>query len=151
MPALFFKNINTMQDWWTSPAEAPDGQMVMVTGRRDITKFRNNPRFTIRVTITWPYADNGMPSDADAEIMGQATEALQKQLDADPVAVMTGIYTGAGERTWVFYTLSTNIFNKKLNAALEPLPLLPLQISAENDPQWEEYDEMCECEVQSND
>ena len=30
MPALFFKNINTMQDWWTSPAEAPDGQMVMV-------------------------------------------------------------------------------------------------------------------------
>ncbi len=64
---------------------------------------------------------------------------------------MTGIYTGAGERTWVFYTLSTNIFNKKLNAALEPLPLLPLQISAENDPQWEEYDEMCECEVQSND
>ncbi len=92
-----------------------------------------------------------MPSDTDAEIMGQATEALQKQLDADPVAVMTGIYTGAGERTWVFYTLSTNIFNKKLNAALEPLPLLPLQISAENDPQWEEYDEMCECEVQSND
>lgn len=140
-----------MQDWWTAPAEAPDGQTVMVTGRRDIAQFRSNPRFKIRVTISWKYGAEGMPSDADAEIMGQATDALQPQLDADPVAVLTGVYTGAGERTWVFYTLSTNIFNKKLNAALASLPLLPLEISAENDPEWEEYDEMCECEIHAND
>ncbi|MDE6269404.1 MAG: DUF695 domain-containing protein [Muribaculaceae bacterium] len=140
-----------MQDWWTAPAEAPDGQTVMVTGRRDVKRFRSNPRFSIRVNISWKYADGGMPSDADARAMEAATDALQAELDADPVAVMTGIYTGAGERTWVFYTLSTNIFNKKLNAALAPLPVLPLQISAENDPDWEEYDEMCECEIQATD
>lgn len=140
-----------MQDWWTAPAEAPDGQTVMVTGRSDVQRFRYNPRFSIRVNISWKYADAGMPSDADARTMEAATEALQAELDADPVAVLTGIYTGTGERTWVFYTLSTNIFNKKLNAALAPLPLLPLQISAENDPDWEEYDEMCECEIQATD
>ena len=140
-----------MQDWWTAPAEAPDNQTVMVTGRRDVDRFRNNPRFNIRVTISWKYAAEGMPSDADAETMAAATEALQAQFEADPVAVLTGIYTGAGERTWVFYTLSTQIFNKKLNAALAPLPLLPLEISAENDPEWEEYAEMCECEIQAND
>ena len=126
-----------MQDWWTAPAEAPDNQTVMVTGRRDVDRFRNNPRFNIRVTISWKYAEEGMPSDADAETMAAATEALQAQFEADPVAVLTGIYTGAGERTWVFYTLSTHIFNKKLNAALAPLPLLPLEISAENDPECE--------------
>jgi len=154
MPALSITiNHNTlnMHDWWTAPAEAPDGQTVMVTGRRDINRFRSNPRFSIRVTIIWRYGDTGMPADADAETMAGATEALQAQLDADPVAVMTGIYTGAGERTWVFYTLSTHIFNKKLNAALANLPLLPLEISAENDPDWEEYDEMCECEIHAND
>ena len=140
-----------MHDWWTAPAEAPDGATVMVTGRRDIAKFRNNPRFTIRINISWRYAESGMPSDSDAETMGAATEALMAELDADPVAVLTGIYTGDGERTWVFYTLSTAIFNKKLNAALAPLPLLPLQITAENDPDWEEYDEMCECEIHAND
>lgn len=138
-------------DWWTAPAEAPDGQTVMVTGRRDIAKFRSNPRFGIRVNIDWQYAPEGMPSDDDAELMGAATDALQAELDRDPVAVLTGIYTGAGVRTWVFYTLSTNIFNKKLNAALAALPLLPLQISAENDPDWGEYDEMCECEIHAND
>ena len=60
----------------------------------------------------------------------------------DPVAVLTGVFTGGGERTWVFYTLSTHIFQKKINEALADLPLLPLEISAENDPGWDAYAEM---------
>lgn len=35
---------------------------------------------------------------------------------------MTGIYTGDGERNWIFYTLSLPIFGSKLNEALAPLP-----------------------------
>lgn len=138
-------------DWWTAPAEAADGQTIMVTGRRDVQAFRQNPRFKIRVTVSWPYGHDGMPSDEEARLMESATDAMQAQLAADPVAVLTGIYTGAGERTWVLYTLSTNIFGKKLNAALaDPMPLLPLEISAENDPEWAEYDEMCQCEIISD-
>jgi hypothetical protein len=83
-----------------------------------------------------------MPDFATSEIMEQATENLSKIFAADPVAVLTGIYTGAGERNWVFYTLSTHIFQRKLNEALSELPLLPLQISAENDADWNEYSEM---------
>lgn len=132
-------------DWWTCPTESEDGRLIMVTGRRDISAFRNNPRFNIRVEITWPYSDTpdaGMPDAPTAETMGEITDSLLAEFTKDPVAVMTGIYTGAGERNWVFYTLSTNIFNKKLNAALAPFPLLPLRIYAENDPDWLEYEEM---------
>jgi hypothetical protein len=132
-------------DWWTCPTESEDGRLVMVTGRRDIDKFRNNPRFTIRVEITWHYGEDdnaGMPDEATSELMEQVTDNLSKIFAADPVAVMTGIYTGAGERNWVFYTLSTHIFQRKLNEALCELPLLPLQISAENDVNWDEYSEM---------
>lgn len=134
-------------DWWTCPTESEDGRTVIVTGRRDIAAFRNNPRFTIRVEITWQYSDSpaaGMPDDETAKTMEEITDALNNVLAKDPVAVMTGIYTGAGERNWVFYTLSTHIFNKKLNKALAPFPLLPLQIYAENDPDWLEYNEMRE-------
>lgn len=137
--------------WWTAPAEADDGRLVMVTGRKDVAAFRNNPRFSIRVEVKWPYSDAPdatMPSDADAETMGIATDNFLEILHKDPVAVLTGIFTGAGERTWVFYTLSTNIFNKKLNEAFAPLPLLPLQITAENDPSWEAYDEMASFEIE---
>lgn len=136
-------------EWWTAPAIADDGRDMMVSGRSDVATFRRNPKFKIRIEIVWAYdaLPNGMPCDADAETMGQATDNLLEILHKDPVAVMTGIFTGAGERTWVFYTLSTNIFQKKLNEALADLPLLPLQITAENDSDWEAYQEMAEFEV----
>lgn len=137
-------------EWWTAPALSDDNRDILVTGRADVARFRKNPRFNIRVEINWVYdasPDAGMPSDADAQIMGEATDRFIAIGQADPVYVLTGIFTGAGERTWVFYTLSTNIFQKKLNEALEPFPLLPLTITAENDPDWEAYDEMAEVEV----
>ncbi len=132
--------------WWTSPLEDEEGRAIIVTGRGDVEKFRSNPKFKIRVEVTIPYSPtpDGLPAGEDATLLEEILDSFQKVLKADPAAVLTGIYTGAGERNMVFYTLSTNIFNKKLNQALEPFPLLPLRISAENDPDWAEYDEMRE-------
>lgn len=129
-------------EWETVPCSGEtDNNLIMVTLRTDINKFRDNPRFNIRVTVSWKYAENGMPGSADGESMQQVTEALTKTFDKDPVAVLTGIYTGEGLREWVFYTLSLNIFGRKLNEALADMPLLPLNISAANDPKWDEYAE----------
>lgn len=134
--------------WWTAPAEAEGGsELVMVTGRRDVERFRSNPRFNVRVTVSWRYAQSGMPDAATSELMEQAQERLQREFTKDPVAVLTGIYTGAGQRDWVFYTLSIHIFGRKLNEALADLPVLPLEISAESDPGWEEYAEMATTEI----
>lgn len=135
--------------WWTAPAESESGRLIMVTGRKDVEKFRSNPRFGIRIEVTWKYtpASDGMPSEEESETMEKVQEALQEVLRKDPVAVLTGIYTGDGSRDWVFYSLSTHIFGKKLNEALEPFPLLPITVYCENDPQWEEYDEMSRAEI----
>ncbi len=132
------------EKWWTCPLEDDEGHLIMVTGRSDVEKFRNNPRFTIRVEINLPYTAtaDGMPDNSSAEMLEKVLEALKDELRKDPVAVLTGVYTGAGVRTMVFYTLSTTIFNKKLNAALADMPLLPLEITAENDPEWFEFQEM---------
>lgn len=131
-------------EWWTTPAEDDNGNLLMVTGREDVDKFRNNIRFTIRVEISWKYGGNAMPpeNDGTAQLIEQTDTALRAIFHKDPVALLTGIFTGGGERTWVFYTISTHIFQKKINEALAPLPLLPLEITAENDPHWEAYAEM---------
>lgn len=133
-------------DWWTSPTEADNGSLIMVTGRRDIDKFRDNPKFSIRVEVTWKYdgESNGMPDTATSQLMEEVHDALAAVFDKDPVAVLTGIYTGDNRRDWVFYTLSTHIFQKKINDALAQFPMLPLEIYAENDPDWAEYAEMRE-------
>ncbi|MCM1028164.1 MAG: DUF695 domain-containing protein [Pseudoflavonifractor sp.] len=136
-------------EWWTAPAESLSGRLIMVTGRRDICRFRANPRFIYRVEISWPYEGDasGMPGPDTARLMESATAALQQCFDKDPVAVMTGIFTGDDERNWVFYTLSLHIFGRKINEALADLPTLPLSFSASDDPHWEGYDEMAETEI----
>lgn len=135
--------------WWTAPAESEDGHLIMVTGNKDVAKFRSNPRFCIRIEVSWNYTGDasGMPDTATSELMEKVQEALQTEFRKDPVAILTGIFTGDGKREWVFYSVSTHIFGKKLNQALEPFPLLPITVYCENDPGWEGYDEMTQAEI----
>lgn len=137
------------QDWWTAPTQSESGRLIMVTGRRDVRKFRDNPRFSIRVEITWKYKGDsaGMPDFETSSLMEKAQESLETTFHKDPVAVLTGIFTGDDERNWIFYTLSTHIFGRKLNETLADFPVLPIEIYCENDPEWHEYDEMCEAEI----
>lgn len=136
-------------DWWTAPADADNGRLIMVTGRRDVEKFRSDPHFNIRMEVSMAYDcdSSGMPSAVDSALIGEATELLAAEFERDPVAVLTGIYTGDGRRDWIFYTRSLHIFGKKINAALAPLPQLPLQVEAYSDPSWEEYSMMMSLEV----
>lgn len=116
----------------------------MVTGRKDVNKFRTSGKYKIRAEITWKYQGNnaGMPDEPTSVVMESVQEALEETFRKDPVAVMTGVYTGDDERNWIFYTLSVHIFGKKINEALAPFDLLPITIYTENDPNWAEYDEM---------
>ena len=57
-------------------------------------------------------------------------------------AVVTGIYTGGGERNWIFYARNTAHFQYAFNKALSSFDVLPLSIYAEKDPDWAEYNEM---------
>ena len=69
-------------------------------------------------------------------------------LEKDKLAIFTGIYTGDGERTWIFYTRNIPAFGRTLNEALAPFETLPLTIYTEKDPEWNEYREMCELQGQ---
>lgn len=141
--------IRISNDWWTAPAEGDNGNLILVTGRRDMNNVIETGMYRYRVEITWQYDgdEKGLPIFADSKVMEEVTDALNDSFDHDPVAIMTGIYTGDGQRNWVFYTRSLHIFQRKFNQVMEPFPTLPLAFEAEEDPDWEEYHEMCLCEV----
>lgn len=100
----------------------------MVTGRRGVEQARESGKYKIRVEITWKYPGNsaGMPDEPTSMVMEAVQEALTSTFDKDPVAILTGIYTGDNERNWIFYTTSVHIFEKKINVALAPFDLLRL-------------------------
>lgn len=128
--------------WWTAPAESADGDLIMVTGRDKIENLMNSGKYTYRVEVSWTYGTHGMPDEADAKLMEEATDALTDTFAKDKVAVITGIYTGAGKREWVMYVKKLTVFQAAFNRALSTLPTLPIVVEAYSDPEWEEYREM---------
>lgn len=136
-------------DWWTAPAEGENGNLILVTGRRSMDDIIATGLYRYRVEVTWHYDgdDRLLPTYADSKLMEEVTDALNDCFRQDPVAILTGIYTGENQRNWVFYTRSLHIFQRKFNEALTALPALPLEFEAEEDPEWLEYKEMCQCEV----
>lgn len=132
------------QEFWTYPAEAENGHTIIVTGRDGIDSERTGGKYPYRLTVSWHYTPqpDGMPGEKDAALMEQATDRLLEETKHDNAAILTGIYTGDGTRDWIFYARSLHIFRNILNRALAPLPVLPLQIEADDDPDWTEYLQM---------
>lgn len=133
-----------MDKWWSYPADGENGKTVIVSGRDDVDKFKDNGKYIYRIDVTWRYnaLPSGMPEEGDAALMEEATDALQAAFSKDKVAVMTGIYTGDGRRDWVFYTKNLKIFSLVFNKALENVDPMPLEIDAEEDASWDEYNHM---------
>ncbi|MDO4190590.1 MAG: DUF695 domain-containing protein [Bacteroidales bacterium] len=133
--------------WFSATAEADNGKLIFVTGRDDLNDTRTSGKYNERVEIYWHYtpAENGMPIDAEGELLETVLETLRKQMESkDHLAVLTGIYTGNDERTLVFYTRNSRAFGERLNEALAPFPTLPIELYVEKDSDWHEYLEMYE-------
>lgn len=132
--------------WFTALSESEEGQMITVSGREELTEFVQSGKFKERAEITWKYeADKlGMPLEEVAGRMEEIQAVLQKAMEKDKLSILTGVYTGGGEKVWVFYTRTVRVFGERLNEALASFELLPISIYTEVDPEWEEYLDMLE-------
>ena len=114
-------------------------------GKRDeLNEFKTCGKLKERIEITWKYESDNLPSPDEAKKMEEVETVIRKAMEKDKLAILTGIYTGGGERVWVFYTRTTRVFGERLNEALTPFELLPITLYAEVDPEWEEYTDMYE-------
>ena len=134
------------KEWFTALSEDEKGQLVTVCGREELTEFVKSGKFKERVEISWKFEgdEKGMPSDELAEKMESVQEAMAKAMEKDKLAILTGVYTGGGEKTWIFYTRTVRVVGERLNEALESFELLQIEIYTEVDPEWDEYLDMYE-------
>lgn len=132
--------------WFTALSENESSDMIFISGRDDIMEFVKSKKFKERVEITWKYEGDakGMPSSDTGRLMEEVMLALQKAMEKDKLAIMTGVYTGGNERIMVFITRHIPAFGEMLNKALEPFELLPIEIYTEKDPDNEEYFDLYE-------
>lgn len=135
-------------NWFSAAAEADNGAPIFINGRLDLEAFMNSGKFNERVEIYWHYEKgfNEMPHDEEGQRMEEVLECLKKAMEKDKLAILTGIYTGNRERTLVFYTRTSRVFGERLNEALAPFELLPIELYVEIDKDWNEYNEMLEAQ-----
>ncbi|KGN70162.1 DUF695 domain-containing protein [Porphyromonas sp. COT-239 OH1446] len=128
-------------NWFTSLSEGKNGQLVFVTGRLELEEFMQSKKLRVRVEIKWPYSADevGMPDESTGALIAEIEPKLRRIMERDKLAILTGNYTGAGEKYWVFYTRHLPSFGERLNECLAPYETLPLEILCEEDPDWEEY------------
>lgn len=131
-------------NWFSTMAIADNELPIFISGREDLDEFRLSSKFKERVEIYWKYDSNhnGMPSDAEGELMEQVIDSLRNAVEKDKLAILTGIYTGNNERTLVFYTRTSRVFGERLNDALTEFPQLPITLYVEIDPEWNEQQEL---------
>lgn len=135
-----------MDRWWSAPMTGDGGRTVIVTGRDNMEKKMKSGKYPYVIRVSWRYnaLPDGMPDEMDAELMGRVTDAIDATFRKDKAAFLVAIYTGDGQRDWLFYTANLAIFGKVFNRALEDIETIPLEIDAQSDPDWEEYREMRE-------
>lgn len=134
-------------EWFTAIAESEVGNdTIFVSGRCDIDEFIQSGKFRERAEVTWRYQPDakGMPAEDVAQLMEEVMAVLKRAMEKNKLAILTGVYTGAGERNMIFYTRNIPAFGNTLNEALASFELLPLSIYTEKDPEWSEYAEMCQ-------
>ena len=75
--------------WFTALSENDNGDFVAIYGRDELTEFMQSGKLKERVEITWKYipAEQGMPSDAEAERMEAVEVALRKAMEKDKLAI----------------------------------------------------------------
>lgn len=132
--------------WFTALSENEKGDLITIYGREELEEFVTSGKFKECVEVTWKYTPDakGLPSDNEAELMENVEIALRKVMEKDKLAILSSVYTGGGERIWVFYTRTSRVFGEKLNDALKDFELLPISLYVEIDPEWEEYKDMYE-------
>ena len=90
-------------EWFTALSENAEGQLVTVSGRLELDEFVKSGKFKERAEITWKYDgdEKGMPSDELAEKMETVQETLRKAMEKDKLSILSGVYTGGGEKVWI--------------------------------------------------
>lgn len=146
---MYYHNKTDMKlsdKWFTAFSEDDNGNLVTINGREELKEFKDSGKLKERAEITWKYAgdSHAMPDAATAEAMEKMELALKKAVEKDKLAILTGIYTGGNQKTWVFYTRTVRVFGERLNEALAPFEVFPIEIYTELDPDWEEYTDMYE-------
>jgi hypothetical protein len=135
-------------DSWISLEFSTDGGLpVFVKFRPYLQNFIDTGFYNQRMDVIWSYNspdETLLPHETDLDLMEQVEEALTDIMEEDNQTILAFSFTGENERWWAWYTTDVDIAGERLNAALAGFDELPITITANTDPDWDDYNGVLE-------
>ncbi|AMM50219.1 hypothetical protein TH61_02185 [Rufibacter sp. DG15C] len=136
------KALLTEEDTWTMAEGESSGTPFFLRFRPHLQDFVNTQQYTKRLIILWNYTsedDYLFPTPEDADVMADVEEKLIEKLEEEAQTVLAFVYTGQDRREWHWYTTDVAAAQEQLNEALHQFDQLPLELTVEEDADWDQY------------
>ena len=95
-----------------------------------------------RFYITWSFEgenESGLPDESINSQMAEFEDALMDRLGKEDLCIIYSICTYNSAREWTAYTSSSERTVEAFNEVASAFGRLPIELRAEDDPQWEDY------------
>ena len=136
------KSLITDQEAWTAAEGENDGVTFLLRFRPNLQAFIATKKYNKRLTLLWNYdSDNSslMPDEKEMGLMEEVENSLVDILEKDLQAILSFVYLGHNKKEWHWYSRDIIETGKRLNKALSDFDVLPIELSSEEDPEWNEY------------
>ncbi len=127
--------------------ELENGLPYTLRFREDLPDEKEIKKLATLVVISWLFdsADGtGMPTDEVLDQMEDFENLIDEALVEKGTARLMTVFTGEGVREWQFYTDDEEFFMRKFNDAIGGKSVLPLDIEAFEDENWDAYKDYTE-------
>lgn len=138
------------ESWSIDEGETENGLPFTIRFREDLPDKNAIRKLKTLIVISWLYdsADGtGMPTEEVLNQMEDFENLIDEAIVEKGTARLMTVFTGEGVREWQFYTDDEEFFIRKFNEALEGKPVLPLDLEALEDENWEAYTDYTGIEI----
>ena len=120
--------------WELSKISDPTGRMI---GTRHFVYRPNAKRedFPILLYLTLRYENRPLPSKAEMDRFDAFTDAFDRILEREDLALIVGIMTIDGKRDWILYAKSRAV----VDLYFRELGDWSIELEATDDPRWTQY------------
>jgi hypothetical protein len=144
------KKLITDDDVWSAGEGENEGTPFILRYRPHLQDFIATEKYTKRLTIIWQYESDDellLPNDEDIDLMQEVENALVDSLENDLQCVLAYVYVGQNQKEWHWYSSDIKVTGLRLNEALDEFDQLPIELSSDDDPNWEEYKAVLEAGI----
>jgi len=136
-----FPEISANDDAWSIAEAELNNRQLLIRFRPNLGDFGGRSNFPMKLRVIWTYGDDGnsgMPDIEQSDAMQVLEDDLVAEVERENTAILAFVYTSQGMREWHFYFAVLAELQTALDRASADKPGLPLEVDADEDPDWSE-------------